>query len=573
MPVHNVEIADMLNKLADLLEIEGANVFRVRAYRNAAQTIESLPRSVAAMVAAGEDLSQLPGIGEALAKKLEEMVKTGELTALKKEERKLPASLRDLLKIPSIGPKRVHAMYEKLKIQGPEDLERAVKNGKLRELGGFGEKTEQKILEFLHGARQTQGRTRLAVAEQIVEPLLTYLRGLPAVESVQAAGSYRRRLETVGDIDILAVCGEASGVMDRFVHYEDVSKVLSHGETRSSVVLRSGLQVDLRSVPKESQGAALHYFTGSKAHNIAIRTRGVKLGLKINEYGVFRGESRVAGDEEASVFASVGLPSIEPELRENRGEIEAAEAGRLPKLVRLEDIRGDLQSHTNMTDGHFSLAEMAQAARAMGHEYFAITDHSKRVAMAHGLNATRLSQQIREIERMNEKLSGIRILKSIEVDILEDGSLDLSDDILKELDLVVCSVHYKFNLSRERQTERIVRAMDNPYFNILAHPSGRLIGEREPYEIDMERVMQAAKERHCFLEVNAHPMRLDLTDVHCKMARELGLKVAISTDAHAVTDLAYMRFGVGQARRGWLEAEDVINTRSWTDLRKLLKRA
>jgi DNA polymerase (family 10) len=330
--------------------------------------------------------------------------------------------------------------------------------------------------------------------------------------------------------------------------------------------------MDLRAVPEISYGAALHYFTGSKAHNIAIRMLGVKKGLKINEYGVFRGARRIAGKREEEVFKTVGLPFIEPELRENWGEIEAAKRGQLPTLVTIKDIRGDFHAHTKATDGHNSLEEMVEAARARGYEYLAITDHSKRVTMAHGFDMKRLAQRIKEIDRLNAKLSGFTVLKSVELDILKDGSLDLPDEILKELDLTVCSVHYNFNLPRKEQTERILRAMDNPHFIILAHPTGRLINERNPYDVDMERLMEAARERGCFLELNGHPDRLDLSDVHTKMAKDMGIKVAISTDAHRTSDLDYMRFGIGQARRGWLEREDVLNARSWKEIKQLFRR-
>jgi len=360
--------------------------------------------------------------------------------------------------------------------------------------------------------------------------------------------------------------------MEHFISYEDVRKVIAKGETRSTVLLRSGLQVDLRMVPEASYGAALHYFTGSKAHNIAIRTMGVRRKLKINEYGVFKGSRWIAGRTEGEVYKQVGLPFIEPELRENWGEIEAADERRLPKLITLKDIRGDLHVHTKETDGRNSLKEMVEASVKLGYEYVAITNHSKQVTVARGLDVKGMRALIRKIDRLREKTQGITILKSGEVDILESGSLDLPNSILKELDLTVCAVHSKFNLSRERQTERIIRAMDNPYFNILAHPSGRLINEREPYEVDMERLMKAAKQRNCHLELNAHPDRLDLTDIYCKMAKEMGVKVAVSTDAHSTGDLRFMRFGIGQARRGWLEPEDVLNTRSLKRLVSLLKR-
>jgi DNA polymerase (family X) len=412
----------------------------------------------------------------------------------------------------------------------------------------------------------------LMEAEQRAQPLVEYLKEGKGIKKVTVAGSYRRRKETVGDLDILVTCRKGSKVMDRFVDYEDVQKVVSKGTTRATIVLRSGLHVDLRVVPQVSYGAALHYFTWSKAHNIAVRKLGVKKNLKINEYGVFKGDERIAGKTEKEVYDQVDLPYIEPELRENRGELEAAGKGRLPRLIGLDDLRGDLHAHTTETDGHATLEEMANAAKEYGHDYLAITNHSKKVTMAHGLDAGRLAEEIEEIDQLNGKLSDIVLLKGIEVDILEDGSLDLPDDILKELDIVVCSVHYQRRLSREKMTERVLRAMDNPYINIFAHPTGRLINARDPYDIDLERIIRGARERGCFLEINAHPDRLDLSDVHCKMAKDMGLKLAISTDAHSIADLNLMRYGIDQARRGWLEPDDVINTRDLKQLRKLLKR-
>jgi DNA polymerase (family 10) len=378
--------------------------------------------------------------------------------------------------------------------------------------------------------------------------------------------------ETVGDLDILATASDAAAVIERFTHYDEVKEVLSAGTTRASVLLKSGLQVDLRVVAPASYGAALHYFTGSKAHNIAIRRLAQARGLKINEYGVFRGDERIAGEDEASVYASVGLPYIEPELREDTGEIEAARAGRLPHLVELGDLKGDLHAHTRATDGHDSLRDMALAAKKLGFEYLAITEHSRRLTVAHGLDPQRLLQQCDEIDRLNGEGLGITLLKGIEVDILEDGSLDLPDDVLGRLDLVVGAVHSRFDLSRARQTERILRAMDHPHFTLLAHPTGRLIEEREPYDVDMPRILRHARERGCFLELNAHPERLDLIDSHCRMAREAGVLVSINSDAHSTFDFANLRYGVGQARRGWLEKADVLNTRTLATLRPLLAR-
>jgi DNA polymerase (family 10) len=572
MPVHNADIADMFNRMADLLEIQGANPFRVRAYRNAARTVGELSRSAADMVREGEDLSRLAGIGKDLAGKIAEIVETGKLRDLEKLKGEIPEDLSVLMRVAGLGPKRVLVLHRELGVSGLGELEKAAKDNKIRELPGFGGKTEENILEEIARQKEAGERVKLMVADEIAKSLVGYLEKTEGVKDIVVSGSYRRRKETVGDLDILVTCGKGSGVMDRFAGDEDVDRVLSKGETRSSVLLRSGLKVDLRVVPEESYGAALHYFTGSKAHNIAVRKMGVRKGLKINEYGVFRGEGRVAGRTEEEVYGEVGLPYIEPELREDRGEIEAAREKRLPRLISPGDIRGDLHVHTRLTDGRASLEEMALAAKERGYEYLAVTEHSKHVTIARGLDEKALGKQIREIDRLNEELPGIVLLKGIELDVLEDGSLDLSDDILRELDLVVCSVHYKFNLSMQKQTGRIIRAMDNPYVNIFSHPTGRLINERAAYEVDMERLMEAAKERGCFFELNAHPDRLDLTDVHCKMAREMGLKVAISTDAHSVNGLGYMRFGLWQARRGWLEADDVLNTRKWKDLKKLLKR-
>jgi DNA polymerase (family 10) len=572
MPVRNAEIADIFDRMGALLEIQGANPFRVRAYRNAARTVGSLARSVADMLAEEEDLSKLPDIGKDLASKIAEIVDTGHLTALEDVEKEVPAGLVDLTRLPGLGPKRVKILHEELGIRDLTGLERAVRKQRIRELAGFGAKTEQRISEALSRQAQEERRYKLADVEEIASSYVGYLRAIPGAKEVIVAGSYRRRKETVGDLDILVTCKKGSPVMKGFVEYDEVDAIISRGTTRGTVLLRSGLQVDLRVVAQVSYGAALYYFTGSKAHNITVRMIAVKKKLKINEYGVFKGKRRVAGRTEKEVFKAVGLRYIEPELRENRGEIEAARKNRLPGLVAVTDIRGDLHAHTNATDGHHSLRQMAEAAKKLGYAYLAITDHSKRIVIAHGMGEKRLRWQLDAIDRLNERLKGIRVLKGIEVDILKDGTLDMSDSVLKQLELTVCAVHSGFRLSREKQTERVIRAMDNPHFNILAHPTGRLINQRAPYEIDMERVMDAALERGCYLELNAQPDRLDLNDVHCRMAKEMGLKLAISTDAHTTSNLEYMRFGVDQGRRGWLEPEDVLNTRPWRDLKRLLAR-
>jgi len=573
MPVQNADVAEIFERVANLLEIRDANPFRVRAYRNAARTVSGLARNIADMVENDEDLSKLSGIGDDLAGKIQEIVKTGTLGQLLELEKEFPKELNELMRIEGLGPKKIYALYEELGIENLEQLKAAAENKKIRELQGFGAKTEESILEEAERLESRQERRMpLIEAEQRAEPLLEYLQESSGVKKIEVAGSYRRRKETVGDLDILAACKKDSDIMDRFVEYEDVIKIISHGKTKSAVVLRGDLQVDLRVVPQVAFGAALHYFTGSKAHNIAVRKIGVQKGLKINEYGVFKDDERIAGKNENDVFERVDLPYIEPELREDRGEIDAARKGRLPQLITLDDIRGDLQCHSEETDGHATLEEMAAAAKELGYEYLAITDHSKNVTMAKGMDAGRLAEQIEAVDRLNEKLEGIRLIKGCEVDILKDGSLDLPDDILQELDLTVCSIHYNRNLSRDKQTERVLRAMENPNFKIFGHPTGRIVNGRSPYEIDLERIMQAAKENGCILELNAHPERLDLSDTQCKMAREVGVKLVISTDAHRPDELKLMRCGVEQARRGWLEADDVINTHRWKDLQRLLAR-
>jgi DNA polymerase (family 10) len=572
MPAHNAEIAELFDRLADLLEIEDANPFRVRAYRTAARTVAGLAQNAADLLRAGNDLSELPGIGEAIAEKIRTIVETGRLPQLEEVQARTPAALSELMKVEGLGPKRVKTLYRELKIRTPEDLERAARSGRVRALAGFGAKTEAMILQRLERFHGEAKRMRLRDVEDIADPLVAYLRETPGIKAITVAGSFRRRKETVGDLDILATSAKGSSLMDRFIAYDEVTEVVSRGRTRSTVILRSGLHVDMRLVPQASYGAALCYFTGSKAHNIALRKIGVGKGYKINEYGVFRGGKRIGGKTEQEVYAKLGLSYIEPEMRENRGEIKLAREGKLPQLVTREDIRGDLHCHTNATDGRNTLGEMAEAARAQGYEYIAITDHSRHVTVAHGLSRAQLLAEIKRIDKLNARLDGLVILKSCELDILEDGSLDLPDSVLKELDLTVCAVHYNFNLPAKKQTERIIRALDNPYINILAHPTGRLINEREAYDVDLQTVMTAARKRGCFLEINAQPARLDLTDTYCKLAKEIGLKVAVSTDAHGTGQLDYMRFGVGQARRGWLEPRDVLNTRPLPELRKLLRR-
>lgn len=568
MPVQNAEIAAMFDQCADLLEIEGENQFRVRAYRRAARTIEGLPQSVRSMLSAEQDLSELPGIGKDLAGKIAAIVDSGHFDLLDKLKKKLPGDLGEMAGLPGLGPKRVKLLYTKAKVHTLDELRRAIKLGKLRGLRGFGPLTEKKLAAALE-TPVAQKRFKLAVAEAEAEALVTFLRD---ERRVIVAGSFRRRRDTVGDLDILVTSKHGGRVGDKLVGYDNVDEVLAHGPTRTTVVLRSGIQVDVRVVPEVSYGAALLYFTGSKAHNIALRGIANDRKWKLNEYGLFSGKRRIAGATEDEVYEKLGLAYIPPEMREDRGEIALALKDALPRLVTVDDIRGDLHVHSDWTDGTAPIGDMAAAAQACGYEYIALTDHSRRQTMSHGLDPAKVSRQCREIDKLNAKFKGFTILKGIEVDILKDGELDLPDKSLAQLDVVVASVHSFFDLSREAQTARIIRAMKNPHVSIIGHPTGRLIGEREPYDVDMDQVTSAARDLECCLEINAEPDRLDLNDIHAHMARSKGVKIAISTDAHSVNAFKYIRYGIDQARRAWLTADDVINTRKLSELRKMLTR-
>lgn len=572
MALSNDDIATLFTHYALLLEISGANPFRIQAYRNAARTLSALPQNITTLLAAGIDLSTLKNIGKDLAKKIQEIVTTGDFSDFQTLRKTWPFSLISLYSIPGIGPRHIRQFYEVLGISTLSSLIEAAEAGKLATLPRCSKKMEAKILEACKWYQKNQQRFKLETAEHIAEPLLQYLGQLREIQKLIIAGSYRRRQETVGDLDILITCTNHREMIDYFTRYREVKTILSQGDTRSTVRLNCGLQVDLCVVPETSYGAALHYFTGSKSHNIAIRKMAMARNLKINEYGVFKEDQQIAGLTEEEIYHLFGMPVITPELRENRGEIEAALRGALPKLVTLEAICGDLHTHTDATDGRHTLEEMAIEAMARGYEYIAITDHTQHLSIAHGQNPEQLSYQIDVIDAFNETLKDFRILKSAEVDILEDGSLDLPDTLLKQLDLTVGAVRSHFHLSAEKQTERILRAMENPYVTILAHPTGRLLNERDPYPLDMEKIMLASLQYGCFLELNASPSRLDLHDLHCKMAKEIGVKIAISTDAHHSSHLDFMRFGIDQARRGWLEPADILNTRTLTELLPLLKR-
>jgi DNA polymerase (family X) len=568
VPVQNAEVAAMFDQAAELLEIEGENQFRVRAYRRAARVIEGLPQSLKSLITAGRDLSELPGIGKDLAGKIGEIVATGHFALLDKLKHKLPGELGEMAALPGLGPKRIKLLHDKLRVRTLDDLRRVIKGGRLHGLRGFGPIIERKLLAALEQPA-TKKRFKLSVAEAEAEALVAFLRD---GGRVVVAGSYRRRRDTVGDLDVVVTAADGAAVGDKLTRYENVAEVLAHGSTRTTVVLRSGLQVDVRAVPDASYGAALMYFTGSQAHNIALRAIAAHRGWKLNEYGLFSGRRRIASATEEEIYKKLGLVFIPPELREDRGEVALAAAGKLPHLLTRADIRGDLHVHSDWTDGTAPIEAMAEAAKVQGYAYMALTDHSRRIAMAHGLDPARLNRQAREIDRINARMRGFIILKGIEVDILKDGRLDLPDASLAKLDVVVASIHSFFDLPRQAQTERMIRAMRNPHVSIIGHPTGRLIGEREPYDIDMEAVIAAARNLGCCLEINAQPDRLDLNDLQVYAAKQAGVKLAISTDAHAVDSFGWIRFGIDQARRGWATADDVINTRPLAELRSLLRR-
>ena len=575
MPVENAEVARLFRDVADLLELQGANPFRIRAYQGAARTVEELPRPVEELVRQGgrKSLSELPGIGDDLADKIEEIVDTGRLRALTRLEREVPKGLPDLMRVRGLGPKRARALYDALGIHTVKQLDHACRAGKVRRLRGFGAKTETNLLHELETHADAEHRVLRPVAAQYGAALLRYLQAVTGVKRAEIAGSYRRCRDTVGDLDILVACRRGTPVVSRFTGYPEVEEVLATGPTRASVRLRCGLQVDLRVLAEACYGAGLYYFTGSKAHNIAVRRLAQRRGLRINEYGVWRGPKRIAGRTETEVLGSVGLPWIPPELRENRGEIEAARRNALPALIELGDIRGDLQSHTTDSDGRDTLAAMADAAEALGYAYLAITDHTPAVRVAGGLDRDGFRTQMRRIDRLNRKQRTVTLLKGAEVDIRPDGSLDLDDATLVELDIVLVSIHSAFDLPEREQTRRVLRALRHPSVDVFAHPTGRLLGRRGGLRLDMAQVHRAAHEHGVLLEVNAQPDRLDIDDLAVRAALAAGATLAISTDAHAVAELGFMRWGVDQARRGWATKPSVANTLPLEQLLPLLHAA
>lgn len=571
----NATIADQLDLIADLLEFTGSNPFRVRAYRNGARVVRDMPEAVEAILGDAErKLVEYEGIGKDLADKIETLASTGSLPMLEELKAQVPESVLALLRIPGLGPKKAAALFHELQIATLDQLRDACVAHRVQELKGFGARTEATILAGIEQAATATLRIYWAEAEVIARSLLAHLQGAD-IEQIEVAGSFRRGKDTIGDLDLLVTSENPAAVMDRLATFSDCASVIGRGDTKMSIRLISGLQVDLRVVAAESFGAALQYFTGSKDHNVILRGMARDRGLKINEYGVYRvsadgAETRIAGRTERDVYDTLDLPLFPPEIREARQEFEWARSGKLPRLIELSDMLGDLHMHTNESDGADTLEAMVAAAQARGLQYIAITDHSKRVSMANGLDGSRLRRQWKEIDKLNAKLSGFRILKGVEVDILEKGPLDLEDEVLAEADWVVASVHYGQNQPREQITARILGAIKNPHVSAIAHPTGRLINRRKSYELDLTAVYQAASDYGKLLELNSNPARLDLDDVACAAAKQHGVLIVISTDAHSTAGLDVMRYGILQARRAGLTRVDVANTRPWEDLRKLI---
>lgn len=567
----NEQIAASFEQLADLLEIQGANPFRIRAYRNAARTIASTAESLADFHGEGHELTDLPGIGADLASQIRQLIDTGHHSQLEELRQQVPAGVLDMLRIPGVGPKKVSVFFHELKLTSLEELKAAAEAGRLSKLKGFGVKTEQAILKNIASASEAVKRMSIADAVAATDYIVEDLLRVPGVRNASVAGSCRRRRETCGDLDVLACCEDPGVAMDALSAHPLVEEVLQRGDTKQRVRLKTGAELDLRVVGEASYGAALQYFTGSKEHNVVVRGLARDLGLKINEYGVFRGEEQIAGRTEQDVYAAVNLPWFPPELRENRLEFALAAAGPLPELVKVSDIQGDLHMHTIASDGAATVLEMAEAARSRGLKYIAITDHSKRVSMANGLDADRLRKHWQHIRDVRDRIKGIEVLCGIECDILEDATMDLPDDVLAEADVVIAVLHYGLGQPREQIMKRLLNAVQNPHVDIIGHPTGRLVGRREGADVHMMDLLKAAADHQVMMEINAHPKRLDLDDVSAAAAAELGIPIVISTDSHSVNGFDVLRFGVDQARRAALTAADVANTRTAEDFRRLLK--
>lgn len=561
----NMLVAKVLYEIADMLEMQDVQ-FKPQAYRRAARNIEAMSEPIEDYVATGR-LKEIPGVGEGIGKKIKELVETGRLRYYEKLKKQMPMDFESMLSIEGMGPKTVKLLYKRLKIKTLSDLERAAREHKLRKIKGLGPKIEENILENIELARQKKKRTLLGLALPLAENIKKRL--MPKVKSIEIAGSLRRMKETIGDIDILVTSRQPRAVADAFTSMEDVEKILAKGPTKCSVRLKSGMQADLRIIEERSFGSALMYFTGSKDHNISLRKIAISKGMKLSEYGLFKRERQIAGKTEKEVYRKLGMQFIPPELRENRGEIEAALKHRIPKLIDYGDVKGDLQMHSKWSDGSNSIEELAKAAKALGYEYICISDHAGRMRIARGLNERQLREQIREIDRVNKKLGNeITVLKGAEVDIGRDGTLSISNAMLKELDIVIASVHSIFKQTKETMTKRLIAAMENEYVHIIGHPTGRKLQEKRPCELDFEQIFEASKRTGTLLEINAQPQRLDLNDINTRAAIKAGCKLVINTDAHTVESLKFMRFGIAVARRGWAERKDILNT---LPLRKLLK--
>lgn len=558
--------------MAELLVLGEENPFRIRAYQKAANNIESLTGNIESTYRSGgiKALENIPGIGKGIAVHIEELINTGKLKPHEDLLKKFPKSLLELMTVPGIGPKTAVLFQKELKIDSIDKLEKAAKEGKLEKLPGIRAKKIKNILSGIEMKKRNVGRFSIGEALPYAEAIVDSLKKLREIEKIVPCGSLRRAKETIGDIDILVTSKKAGKVMDAFVKLPQVERVIAKGPTKASVILRNGMQADLRAVEPESFGAAVYYFTGSRQHNIQVREMAVKKGLKINEYGIYKGIKRIGGSSENDIFKALGLDYIPPEIREAQGEIEAAKKGEIPELVELDDIKGDLHLHTNATDGSNTIEEMALAAKKLGYGYIAITDHTKSTRIAGGLTEKEALAHMKKIDAANKKISGIKIIRGMEVDILPDGKLDYPDAVLKEIDIVFASIHSNFKMNRAEMTRRIIAAMKNRYVSVLSHPTGRLIGEREAYEVDLDEVLKAAKGTGTFLELNGNPMRLDLDDIHCRKSKEMGILIAITTDSHASTQLEYMRYGVLTARRGWLEKKDVLNALPYEKLMKVL---
>lgn len=561
----NRELADLFEEMADILEFKGENPFKISAYRKASRIIGDLTQDIEEIAGQGE-LKNIPGIGEGMAQKIVEYLKTGKISKFEEARKGVSDELIAMMDIPGMGPKTLSMLHREKGISNLSQLEKALENGSLMGLFGIGEKKIQNIKRGILLLKQSKGRMNLGVAFPLAKRIVEALRQKTGSKKIEWAGSLRRMKENIGDIDILATGPDKEKIVHAFTHLPEVKEVLASGQTKASVIVEGGTQIDLRVVKENSYGAALQYFTGSKGHNIHLRGIAKAKGIKINEYGVFKGKKKIGGKDEKDIYRALGMDWMEPELREDRGEIEAAQKGRLPKLVQESDIKGDLHVHSKWSDGTSSIEEVARAAQRRGYQYIAITDHSKSLRIAHGLDESRLMKQMEEIDRVNEKLKGFQILKGTEVDILAEGRLDFPEKVLEKFDIVVASIHSGFKQDRAKMTKRIIQAFENPYLHIFAHPTGRLLGARDPYEVEMDELIEAAKKFGKVLEINAYFERLDLDDIHCRKAKEMGIQVAINTDSHHPDQMWMMSLGVAVAKRGWLEKKDVLNTLSFKEI-------